>query len=143
MRNALFVLMIFFSVSSVLVPTNSYAEAGHIPFVVQLTRSNEGHGHRRVLLQIDRVLDEIGEDKLKFVVVAYEDGIEALLADNKETSQLVTKLANRGVTFKACRISMRAWELTEQQFPLEVEYVPAGAPEVIRLQMAGYKYWHP
>lgn len=113
------------------------------PFVMQLTRSGEHYGHRRAFLQIDKVLDDIGEDKLRIVVVAYEEGIQALTANNKETAQLLTKLANRGVVFKACRISMRAWELTEQDFPLEVEYVPAGAPEVIRLQMEGYKYWRP
>lgn len=113
------------------------------PFVMQLTRSGDNYGHRRAFLQIDKVLDDLGEDKLKIVVVAYEEGIQALTADNKETSQLLTKLANRGVVFRACRISMRAWELTEQDFPLEVDYVPAGAPEVIRLQMEGYKYWRP
>jgi intracellular sulfur oxidation DsrE/DsrF family protein len=38
---------------------------------------------------------------------------------------------------------MRAWDLKEENFPLEVEFVPAGAPEMIRLQMDGYKYWRP
>lgn len=119
------------------------ATAAPVNFVVQLTRDGEHHGHRRVFLQIDKILDDIGEDKVKFTVVAYEDGIHALLANNAETSQLLTKLANRGVTFKACRISMHAWDLDESQFPLEVEFVPAGAPELIRLQLQGYKYWRP
>lgn len=114
-----------------------------VPFVMQLTRSSDNYGHRRALLQIDKVLTDIGEDKLEIVVVAYEDGIQALLADNKQTAQLVTKLTNRGVQFKACKISMRAWGLSEDQFPLEVEFVPAGAPEVVRLQMQGHKYWRP
>lgn len=121
--------------------TVSAAEA--TPFVVQLTRSGDNYGHRRVFLQIDKVLTDIGEDKLKIEVVAYEEGILALLSENKETSQLLTKLAHRGVTFKACRISMRAWDLDEAQFPLEVEFVPAGAPEMIRLRLQGYQYWHP
>ena len=112
-------------------------------FVVQLTRSGDNYGHRRTFMQIDKILSDIGEDKVKFTVVAYEEGIQALTANNKGTSQLLTKLANRGVTFKACRISMNAWNLTENDFPLEVDYVPAGAPEVIRLQMNSYKYWHP
>jgi len=110
---------------------------------MQLTRSSEDYGHRRGFLQIDKVLDDLGEKNLEIVVVAYEDGIHALLADNNETSQLLTKLANRGVVFKACRISMRAWGLKDEQFPLEVEFVPAGAPEMIRLQMKGFKYWRP
>lgn len=112
-------------------------------FVMQLTRTAENYGHRRAMLQIDKILTDIGEDKLEIVVVAYENGIHALLSGNKETSQFLTKLANRGVTFKACRISMSAWSLTENEFPLEVEFVPAGATEMIKLQMAGYKYWKP
>ena len=114
-----------------------------MPFVVQLTRSSDNYGHRRAYMQMDKVLDDLGEKNLNIVVVAYEEGIHALLSENKETSQLLTKLANRGVKFKACRISMRAWDLTEDEFPLEVEFVPAGAPEAIRLQMQGYKYWRP
>jgi intracellular sulfur oxidation DsrE/DsrF family protein len=114
-----------------------------VPFVMQLTRSGDNFGHRRAFLQIDKVLNDLGEKNLKIEVVAYEDGIHALLAENKETSQLLTKLANRGVVFKACRISMRAWDLKEDQFSLEVKFVPAGAPEVIQLQMKGYKYWRP
>jgi intracellular sulfur oxidation DsrE/DsrF family protein len=119
------------------------AEDNRIPFVMQLTRPGDNYGHRRAFLQIDKVLNDLGENKLKVEVVAYEDGIHALLEKNKETSQLLTKLANRGVKFKACRISMRAWNLNENEFPLEIEFVPAGAPEVIRLQMQGYKYWRP
>ncbi|MFO7603557.1 MAG: DsrE family protein [Gammaproteobacteria bacterium] len=112
------------------------------PFVVQLTRKAEGHGHRRVMLQLDKVLQDL-EGRVRFEVVAYEDGIHALLADNPKTAQLLTRLAHQGVVFKACRISMRAWDLTEEDFPLEVEFVPAGAPEVIRLQLEGYRYWRP
>lgn len=119
------------------------ADPTSTPFVLQLTRPGDNYGHRRPFLQIDKVLTDLGENNLKIVVVAYEDGIHALLANNKDTSQLLTKLANRGVVFKACRISMRAWDLKEDQFPLEVEFVPAGAPEVIRLQIKGYKYWRP
>jgi intracellular sulfur oxidation DsrE/DsrF family protein len=130
-------------ISWVLAPTAALADQDPVAFVMQLTRSSDNYGHRRAFLQIDKTLDDIGEDKLKIEVVAYEDGIHALLENNKETSQLLSKLANRGVTFKACRISMRAWNLKEDEFPLEVEFVDAGAPEVIRLQMQGYKYWRP
>ena len=93
--------------SWVLSPTVVLADQEPIPFVMQLTRSSDNYGHRRAFLQIDKSLDDIGENKLKYEVVAYEDGIHALLENNKETSQLLSKLANRGVTFKACRISMR------------------------------------
>jgi intracellular sulfur oxidation DsrE/DsrF family protein len=131
---AVFIVGIIF-----LLPMNTVQAADPTPFVMQLTRTDDNYGHRRAFLQIDKVLTDIGEDKLNIVVVAYEDGIHALLAENKATSQLLTKLVNRGVSFRACRISMNAWNLKEEQFPLEVEFVPAGAPEMIRLQMKGYK----
>lgn len=60
------------------------AENETIPFVMQLTRSGENYGHRKAFMQIDKVLNDIGESKLKIEVVAYEDGIHALLASNKK-----------------------------------------------------------
>ena len=138
-------LLLSVSLVSFLGVFSAHADSKSEPmqFVVQLTKDNANFGHRRAFLQMDKVLDEIGEDKVHFTVVAYEDGIHALRADHSETAQLLTKLANRGVIFKACKISMKAWGLREEQFPLEVEFVPAGAPEMIRLQMKGYKYWKP
>lgn len=123
-------------------PALAAGDAGPVPFVVDLTHASEHQG-RITFLQLDKILDDLGEKNLKIEVVAYEEGIHALMANNKDTYQLLIKLADRGVSFKACRISMRAWHLTEDDFPLEVEFVPAGAPEVIRREMEGYKYWHP
>jgi len=123
--------------------TSALAEDNDVTkIVVQLTRSSENYGHRKAFFQIDKVLSEIGQKKLQIVVVAYEHGIHALTSE-ASTSQLLTKLSNRGVKFKACKISMNAWKLTEDDFPLEVEFVSAGAPEMIRRQIAGYKYWKP
>ena len=135
--------LLFMMLATLLLYSVPMQAAEPVHFVVQLTRSSDHFGHRRVMLQLDRILTDIGPEKVRFTVVAYEEGIHALLANNKRTNQLLTKLANRGVKFKACKISMRAWKLKEDQFPLEVEFVPAGAPEVIRLQMKGYKYWRP
>ena len=139
--NAIGTLLLAFA--SILPASTIIAEQGITHFVMQLTRSGENYGHRRAFMQIDKTLNDIGENKIKIEVVAYEDGIHALLANNKETSQLLTKLANRGVKFKACKISMRAWKLKEDDFPLEVEFIPAGATELIRLRTLNYKYWRP
>jgi len=142
MKRNFIILFILFLTSTALSPI-VLAQEDSVSFVVQLTRDGENYGHRRAFLQIDKILDTLADKKLKFEVVAYEDGIHALLANNKETSQLLTKLSNRGVVFKACRISMRAWNLKEDDFPLEVEFVSAGAPEIIKLQIQGFKYFHP
>jgi len=133
-----YMLMILALFASALPP--AIAETGKI--VVQLTRDNENYGHRKAFFQIDKVLDTLGEKNLEVVVVGYENGILAMTQDAR-TSTMLTKLANRDVKFKACRISMNAWELNEDDFPLEVEFVPAGAPEMIKLQLDGYIYWKP
>jgi hypothetical protein len=56
----------------------------------------------RAFLKIDKVLDDIGEYRLKIEVVKYEEGIHALLSGNK--------------------ISMQAWGLSEEAFPLEIVF---------------------
>ena len=113
-----------------------------IPFVIQMT-IGDSDAQRRAFLQIAKVLEDIGAQKVKIEVVAYEGGIDSLLSDNKDTAPLLAALAMQGVRFKACRISMRGHGYTDKDFPLEVEFVPAGAPEMIRLQMTGHRYWRP
>ncbi len=118
------------------------AQPEPIPFVMQMT-IGDSDAQRRAFLQIAKVLEDIGPQKVKIEVVAYEGGIASLLADNGDTATLIAALAREGVRFKACRISMRGHGYTDADFPLEVEFVPAGAPEMLRLQMQGYRYWRP
>lgn len=113
-----------------------------IPFVMQMT-IGDSDAQRRAFLQIQKVMQDIGPRKVRIEIVAYEGGIHALLSDNKDTATLLAALSRQGVRFKACRISMRGYKLKDDDFPLEVEFVPAGAPEMIRLQMAGFRYWRP
>lgn len=113
-----------------------------MPFVMQMT-IGDSDAQRRAFLQIQKVMQDIGPRKVRLEIVAYEGGIHALLSDNKDTATLLAALSRQGVRFKACRISMRGYKLKDDDFPLEVEFVPAGAPEMIRLQMAGFRYWRP
>lgn len=117
-------------------------KTGPVPFVMQMT-VGDSDAQRRAFLQIQKVMQDIGPTKVKIEVVAYESGITSMLADNKDTATLVAALSREGVRFKACRISMRGYKLKEAAFPVEVEFVPAGAPEMISLQVKGYRYWRP
>lgn len=122
---------------------NAHAmKAKPVPFVMQMT-AGDSDAQRRAFLQIAKVLEDIGPEKVKIEVVAYEGGIHALLANNQDTTTLLASLARQGVTFKACRISMRGHRLKDEDFPIEVDFVSAGAPEMVRLQMKGYRYWRP
>jgi intracellular sulfur oxidation DsrE/DsrF family protein len=114
-----------------------------VNFVVQLTKSNDNHGQKIALQQIEKVIQEMGGKKVHFTVVAYEEGISALLSNNLSTSQLLMKLSDEGVGFKAGQASMEVSRFKKDDFPIEVTFVPSGAAEVIRLQMQGYKYWQP
>ena len=57
------------------------AQPKPIPFVVQMT-AGDSDAQRRAFLQISKVLADIGPRKVKIEVVAYEEGITSLLADN-------------------------------------------------------------
>lgn len=118
------------------------ADAVPIPFVVQMT-IGDSDAQRRALLQIQKVMRDIGAEKIKIEVVAYESGVTSLLSNNNDTATLIAALSRAGVRFKACRISMRGHRLAEADFPMEVEFVPAGAPEMVSLQMKAYRYWRP
>ena len=126
-------------------PTSVAARAAApkpVPIVMQMT-VGDSDAQRRAFLQIAKVLEDIGGDRVKIEVVAYEGGITSLLPDNHDTASLLAALARQGVKFKACRISMRDHGLKDVEFPMEVDFVPAGAPEMIRLQLLGYRYWRP
>lgn len=125
-----------------LLPVAQATQTRPTPFVMQMT-VGDSDAQRRAFLQIAKVLEDLGPKKVKIEVIAYEGGIASLLADNGDTATLVAALARQGVRFKACRISMRGHGYSDADFPLEVEFVPAGAPEMIRLQMQGYRYWRP
>ncbi|ARU31799.1 hypothetical protein CAP31_08975 [Sulfuriferula sp. AH1] len=118
------------------------ADTGPIPFVMQMT-ADDSDAQRRAFLQIQKVMQDLGPQKVKIEVVAYESGIASLLSDNNDTATLVAALSREGVRFKACRISMRGHGFSDADFPIEVEFVPAGAPEMVSLQMKGYRYWRP
>ena len=124
------------------VSAKEIASKAPVPFVMQMT-TEDPLLQRRALMQIQKVLADIGPNNVKIEVVAYEGGILSLLTNNASTAGLLETLHRQGVKFKACRISVRASDLAESDFPLEVEFVPAGAPEMIRLQMKGYRYWRP
>ena len=135
-------LLTFGMLGSMNTPAENVKRKAPMPFVMQMT-AEEALQQRRAFLQIARVLEDLGPDKVRIEVVAYEGGILSLLANNEGTASLLADLARKGVKFKACRISMKASDLSEADFPLEVEFVPAGAVEMIRLQTQGYHYWRP
>ena len=111
-------------------------------FVVQLNSGGDDY-HLISLKQIFKSLDVVGEENVKFEVVAYGGGLVALLEDNETMFPWVMKLVDRGVEFKACQMTMLSMGLESDDFPLEIDFVGSGAATVIKKRMDGYKGWTP
>ena len=62
-RNKLISVLI--AVFIVLQPISIGMAVEPISFVMQLTRNGDNYGHRRAFLQIDKVLTDLGDKKLK------------------------------------------------------------------------------
>lgn len=85
----------------------------------------------------------------KIVVVAHGPGIDFLLSDAKDSkgrvfSGTVSELANQGVEFRVCNITLTDRKIDPNQLLMETKIVPSGVAEVARLQaLEGYAYIKP
>ena len=69
------------------------------------------------------------------VVVANGQGIKLLAEDDSAVANDVQRLIDEGVEFRACRNSMQALDITENDLlNPEIEIVPAGVGTLTRLQ---------
>jgi len=85
----------------------------------------------------------------KIVVVTHAQGVDFLMKGAKDKNgakyeDLVERLAQRGVQFDVCEITLRNRKMTRDQFIEYVKFVPSGVAEVTRLQQReGYAYLRP
>lgn len=111
-------------------------------FVVQLNTGGDDY-HETSFKQIFKSLDHIGDENVKFEVIAYGDGLVAMLEDNEKMFPWVMRLVGRGVEFKVCQMTMLQLGFDSSDFPIEVDYVESGAAAVIKRRMEGYMGWTP
>ncbi len=87
--------------------------------------------------------------KAQIVVVAHARGVDYLMKGAKDPNgnryqDIVENLANQGVRFAVCEITLRQRNLKREQFIEEAIYVPSGVAEITRLQQReGYAYLRP
>ena len=79
------------------------------------------------------------DPKAKLIAVAHAEGVDFLMegakTDNgQEFAALVAALANRGVTFEICEITLRNRNLKKEQFILGPTWVPSGVVRIANLQ---------
>ena len=91
------------------------------------------------LSTIYNILKEYPEESLKVVVIAYGNGVRALMKDYDEKALTrIKSLMEYDVEFIVCRNTMETMKWTEEEFIEDVSYVQAGIVEVIERQTAGY-----
>jgi intracellular sulfur oxidation DsrE/DsrF family protein len=87
--------------------------------------------------------------KAHIVVVAHARGVDYLMKGAKDKNGnpfdvAVEQLANDGVEFDVCEITLRERRLKREQFIPEAKFVPSGVAEITRLQAReGYAYLKP
>lgn len=85
----------------------------------------------------------------KIVVVTHAKGVDFLMegAEDKNGNPYnipVEELAQQGVEFRVCEITLKSRKLDRNKFLPEAKFVPSGVQEVTRLQAEeGYAYLKP
>ena len=79
------------------------------------------------------------DPKAKLVAVAHAEGVDFLMEGAKtpngqEFAALVADLANRGVAFEICEITLKNRNLKKEQFILGPTFVPSGVVRIANLQ---------
>ena len=96
-----------------------------------------------VINDIKNLLADLGEENCKIELVANDQGVRTLLKTPNIHGEWVAALTARGVRFVACRNSLEALGLSEENLLDAVEVVPAGVGELVRKQTAGWAYIRP
>jgi len=94
-----------------------------------------------VLSTVNNVMKFYRPENTEVVVVAYSQGIKALLKkDNKEIRTRIEALMTYDVEFIACGNSMRTLKIDKKALLDDIEYATAGIVEIVERQLQGYTY---
>ena len=94
-----------------------------------------------VLSTINNVMKFYRPENTEVVVVAYSQGIKALLKkDNKEIRTRIEALMTYDVEFVACGNSMRTLKIDKKELLNDINFATAGIVEIIERQLQGFTY---
>ncbi|BAF71466.1 DsrE family protein [Sulfurovum sp. NBC37-1] len=97
-----------------------------------------------VLSSANNVMKFYGPENVEVVIVAYSQGIEALLKHgDRDIRKRVEALMTYDVEFIACGNTMRTLHIEKKDLIDGVEVVTAGIVELIERQLRGYIYIRP
>ena len=112
-------------------------------FVFPITTWDRGEINH-ILGSANNVIKFYGVDNTEVVIVAYSQGIKALLQhhDNKIRKRVLS-LMTYNVEFIACQNTMTTLKIDKKELIDGVEVVTAGIVELIERQLRGYIYIRP
>lgn len=120
-------------------PAQSAPAARH-RVVFELT-SSEPAAWEGVLNNVENVKKAFGAEPVEIEVVTHGKGLGLLIeAKNGTVRDRVTRIAQSGVVFAACRNTMTRESVTEAQLSKVAKTVDSGVAEVVRKQEADWSY---
>ena len=112
-----------------------------------LLHTNENDRWKIALGNAENLLSAVGEGAVDVVMIG--NGESVIAYEKSPHLDSMKALAEKGVTFLACRNSMKKMKeegkisVTEQELPAFVTVVPAGIVAIIEKQHEGYAYVKP
>jgi hypothetical protein len=127
------VLLILISVA-----LNLSAQKKQHKIVFQFTNANDTLQQKAFTKQLQNLTTHW--PKAKIEVVAYNNGIEYLMAAKSKHIEAIKELKAKGVTFFVCRNTMVQRKITEEEIIQEAGIVPSGIAEIVEKQEQGWSY---
>ncbi|MGI9191046.1 MAG: DsrE family protein [Chitinophagaceae bacterium] len=75
-----------------------------------------------------------------FEVVLYNQGLELLLPNKGIQISAVKALHDEGIDFLICENTLKNRQMSKEQFPAWVNYIPAGIAHMVERQEEGWSY---
>lgn len=134
----LFISHVIHAETEFAIPKPSIDNPRQIVFSITSGDKNEIN---HVLGSINNVMKFYGPENTEIAVVAYSQGIHALLQKwDPDIRKRVEALMTYDVVFIACGNSMRTLKIEEKDLLDDVETVTAGIVEIIEKELKGYIY---
>ncbi|SCY53235.1 DsrE family protein [Thiohalorhabdus denitrificans] len=118
-------------------------EDPEIRIVFQVNRDDSEY-YSQLLFSMGEILRQL-DNQAQLVAVGFGPGLRLLLKESTETvsaeqTDRINSLMTYDVSFRACRNTMDAMGVADENLLDGVEPVPAGVLEMARLQQEGYSY---
>jgi intracellular sulfur oxidation DsrE/DsrF family protein len=105
--------------------------------VLQLTEAAKADG---VLSNAVNIQKFYGQDNVKVAIVAYGNGVRALLKGESKVADRIKSLQSYEVDFVACGNTLETIKKSPADLIAGVSVAPAGIPEIVERTLQGWTY---